>query len=40
MSKMILEQGKQYTANLGLGPIDRLAGNDTIAERFRGVGFT
>jgi hypothetical protein len=41
MSKtMKLEQGKRYSASLSLGLIERVAGNETIATKFRDVGFT
>jgi hypothetical protein len=37
---LTLEQGKRYTAKISLGMLERLAGNETIASKFREVGFT
>jgi hypothetical protein len=37
---MKLEQGLQYHAKLSLGMLERMAGNDAIAAKFHGVGFT
>lgn len=35
-----LQRGKRYRATLTLGFIERLASNETIADRFRAAGFT
>jgi len=35
-----LQRGKRYKTTLTLGFVERLATNDTIAEKFRSAGFT
>ncbi len=40
MSRMKLEQAQKYRAQLSLGMLERMAGNETIAAKFREVGFT
>jgi hypothetical protein len=35
-----LQAGKRYKATVTLGFVERLASNDTIAEKFRAAGFT
>lgn len=35
-----LERGKRYRTTITLGFIERLASNETIAEKFRAAGFT
>jgi hypothetical protein len=35
-----LERGKRYRSTITLGFVERLASNDTIAEKFRTAGFT
>ena len=37
---MQLEQGKSYRADLSLGMLESMASNETVAEKFRGLGFT
>ncbi|WP_072396603.1 hypothetical protein [Hyphomicrobium sp. CS1GBMeth3] len=34
-----LERGKRYKTTINLGFVERLASNDTIAEKFRAAGF-
>jgi hypothetical protein len=34
-----LQSGKRYRATITLGFVERLASNDTIAEKFRDAGF-
>jgi hypothetical protein len=37
---MKLEQGQKYGAQLSLGVLERMAGNETVAAKFLEVGFT
>lgn len=40
MATFTVRQGKRYRARISLGLLERLASNDTIAERLRAAGFT
>ncbi|MFA5898791.1 MAG: hypothetical protein WC829_06720 [Hyphomicrobium sp.] len=40
MSIFTVRQGRRYRASIALGLLERLAGNDVIAERLRDAGFT
>jgi hypothetical protein len=39
MATFTVQQGKRYRATISLGFIERLAGNETIADRLRQAGF-
>jgi Holliday junction resolvase len=39
MAAFTVRQGKRYRATITLNVLERLAGNDTIAERLRSAGF-
>jgi len=40
MAIFTVQQGKRYRATITLGWLERLAGNETIAERLRAAGFS
>jgi hypothetical protein len=40
MATFTVEQGKRYRATLTLGFLERLAGNEVIADRMRAAGFS
>jgi hypothetical protein len=40
MATFKLRQGKRYRATISLGSVERLASNETIAERLRSRGFS
>lgn len=40
MATFTVQQGKRYRATITLGWIERLAGNETIAEKLRAAGFS
>jgi hypothetical protein len=40
MATFTVQQGKRYRATIKLGWLERLAGNETIAEKLRSAGFS
>ena len=40
MATFTVRQGKRYRATITLGWLERLAGNDIVAERLRAAGFS
>jgi hypothetical protein len=40
MATFTVKQGKRYRATITLGWLERLAGNETIAEKLRAAGFS
>ena len=40
MATFTVHQGKRYRARISLGWIERIASNETIADRLRAAGFT
>ena len=40
MATFTVQQGKRYRATITLGWLERLAGNETIAEKLRAAGFS
>ncbi len=40
MTEFTVQRGRRYKATISLGFVEQLAGNETIAERLRSVGFT
>ena len=40
MATFTVRQGRRYRATISLGMLERLASNDTIAERLRAAGFS
>ena len=40
MTEFTVRHGRRYRATISLGPVEQFAGNDVIAERLRGAGFT
>ncbi len=40
MASYTLKRGRRYAATISLGFVERLADNETIAEKFRAAGFS
>jgi hypothetical protein len=40
MATFTVRQGRRYRATISLGMLERLASNDTIAEKLRAAGFS
>jgi hypothetical protein len=40
MATFTVRQGKRYRATISLGWLERLAGNDAVAEKLRAAGFS
>jgi len=40
MATFTVRQGKRYRATIALGWVERLAGNEIVAERLRAAGFS
>ena len=40
MATFTVQQGKRYRATISLGMLERIAGNETIAEKLRAAGFS